>query len=93
MTAITDLTTVQVYDLEQRAGRCHPDEPVGSARELLALIRMLRDRDAGALSAAARDARVRSLAADWKNSRDIQIAAAGRLVQHALDGGNPRDLI
>lgn len=93
MTTIPDLTTERIRDLETRAGRVHPDEPAGTAREALALIRMLRDRDAHLMSAAARDARVRSLADEWTASPDFQIAAAGRLVRRALNGGSPHNLI
>lgn len=83
-----------LYALETRAGRVHPDEPAGTARELLNLIAMVRESNGKLVGAAARNARVRVLADEWIASPDIQVAAAGRLVHRALDGAAaPRDLI
>lgn len=76
----------KIRDLEARAEAVHPDEPTASARDVLALIRSVRDTDAAAVSLGMQTARVRELATEWIASRDIQIAAAGRILLAALDG-------
>lgn len=86
MTTITTLSPEQTRDLEKRAVRVHPDEPVGAAREVLALIKHMRNADAHAVSYAMQSARVRALAEEWIASPDIQLAAAGRILQRTLDG-------
>lgn len=76
----------KIRGLEARAEAVHPDEPVGTGGEVLALIRAVRDTDAQAVSYAMQSARVRSLAEEWIASRDIWRAAAGRILQAVLDG-------
>lgn len=88
-----ELTAGQVTVLEMRADQAAPDELVASAREVRALVRMLHERHVIAVEAAAKDARVRSLATDWTHDLDIQRVAHGRMLLAALDGLDVRDLI
>lgn len=76
----------KIRAIEARAETVHPDEPVASASDVLALIRTVRDTDAAAVSLGMQATRVRELANEWIASRDIQIAAAGRILLAALDG-------
>ncbi|MFI0487477.1 hypothetical protein [Actinomadura sp. 9N215] len=80
------LAPERIRDLEIRADAVHPDEPIASAGEVLALIRTARDSDAAAVALGMQATRVRELAREWIANRDIQLAAAGRIVLAALDG-------
>jgi hypothetical protein len=76
------LSADRIRDLELRAQAVHPDEPVTTAREVLAFIHQIQD----AAVYATQIGTVRELATEWIGSRDIQQAAAGRIVLAALGG-------
>lgn len=72
--------------IELRADAVHPDEPVASAAEVLALIRSVRDLDATAVVMGQALGRVRAQGREWADSRDLQQAAAGRILLALVDG-------
>jgi len=84
---IAGISPEHLHDLRLRAERAHPDEPVASAREVLALAHALRAAAARAVPAEAQVGRARRLAREWIAHPDITVAAAGRLLIRALDGG------
>ncbi|TNY34548.1 hypothetical protein [Thermomonospora catenispora] len=86
MSSGTTVAPETLHDLEMRARRVHPDEPAACAREVLTLVRQVRQLDAQAATQEAALERVRALALDWTASPDIMQAAAGRLVLAALAG-------
>lgn len=89
--ARTPMRPEDLRDLELRAGRVHPDEPCASAAEVLALVRSVQELGATVAMLASAVGRVRALARRWKDSRDIQTAAAGRMVlDHADDDADTR---
>lgn len=76
----------RIHDLQVRAGRVHPDEPVASAAEVLALIGSVQTLGGSALDLGHKVGQVRAQAEDWIASRDLQIAAAGRIMLALIDG-------
>lgn len=76
----------QIRALETRAETVHPDEPIGAASEVLALIRTVRDRDADAVVLGQALGAVRAQAREWIESRDLSIAGAGRVLLALVDG-------
>lgn len=82
----TALPPERIRDLELRAEAVHPDEPIATAREVLALIRETRDASGAAAVYASQAATLTELATEWSRSRDLTQAAAGRIVLAALGG-------
>ncbi|MGC4959715.1 hypothetical protein ACLQ2P_41515 [Actinomadura citrea] len=76
----------KIKALETRADVVHPDEPVASAQEVLSLIRSVRDLDSTAVVLGQAIGAVRAQAREWIASRDIQTAAAGRILLTLVDG-------
>ena len=76
----------QIRAIEACADAVHPDEPVASAREVLALIRSVRDLDSTAVVLGQALGHVRALGREWAESRDLQQAAAGRILLALVDG-------
>ncbi|WP_067801378.1 hypothetical protein [Actinomadura formosensis] len=72
--------------IEARADAVHPDEPVATAGEVLALIGSVRDLDATAVVMGQALGRVRAQGREWIESRDLQTAAAGRILLALVDG-------
>ena len=72
--------------IEARADTVHPDEPIASASEVLALIRSVRDLDSTAVVLGQALGHVRALGREWAESRDLQQAAAGRILLALVDG-------
>ncbi|MFI0453703.1 hypothetical protein [Actinomadura sp. 6N118] len=86
MTTVNPMPPDQLTALQARAERVHPDEPVATAREVLALIAQTRDATGTAAAYATAARRVTEIATQWAASRDIQQAAAGRIVLAAQGG-------
>ncbi|MGI5330949.1 hypothetical protein [Actinomadura nitritigenes] len=84
----------QIRDLEERAERVHPDEPVAAASEVLSLIRSVRDLDGTAVVMGQALGAVRALGREWTESRDLSVAGAGRILLALVEGrrGAYRDL-
>jgi len=80
------LPPAQIRALEERADAVHPDEPVASAGEVLALVRSVRDLDSTAVALGQAIGRVRAQAREWIQHRDLQTAAAGRILLALVDG-------
>ncbi|MFF5325335.1 hypothetical protein ACFY2Y_16630 [Janibacter hoylei] len=76
----------KIRDLEVRADAVHPDEPVATAAEVLSLIRSVRDLDATTVVMGQALGHVRAQGREWAESRDLQQAAAGRILLAMVDG-------
>jgi hypothetical protein len=90
---MTGLHPDEICELEERADQADPDALVATARQALALIGRERDVDGQAVALAidlagaeTKLGDVRALAQEWAASRDLGLAAAGRVLTALLDG-------